>query len=53
MRILIQLLALEHFNWELFDHSPYNPDLTPSDHHQFTYLKNRQCRIKEGRDLLR
>jgi hypothetical protein len=20
---------LEHFNWELFDHSPYSPDLAP------------------------
>jgi histone-lysine N-methyltransferase SETMAR len=29
-----------HFNWELFDHPPYNPDLTPSDYHQFTHLKN-------------
>jgi hypothetical protein len=21
---------LEYFNWELFDHPPYNPDLSPS-----------------------
>jgi hypothetical protein len=40
MRILIQLLALERFNWELFDHPPYNLNPTPSDYHQFTYLKN-------------
>jgi transposase len=31
---------LEHFNWELFDHSPYSPDDVPSDHGLFTYLKN-------------
>jgi histone-lysine N-methyltransferase SETMAR len=33
---------LEHFNWELFDHIPYSPDLAPSDYHLFTrtYLKN-------------
>jgi histone-lysine N-methyltransferase SETMAR len=31
---------LEHFNWELFGHIPYNPDLVPSDYHLFTYLKN-------------
>jgi hypothetical protein len=33
---------LEHFNWELFDHPPYNPDLAPSGYHFFThgYLKN-------------
>jgi histone-lysine N-methyltransferase SETMAR len=24
----------------LFDHPPYSPDLTPSDYHLFTYLKN-------------
>jgi hypothetical protein len=23
---------LEHFNWELFDHPSYSPDLTPSDY---------------------
>jgi hypothetical protein len=32
--------VLEHFNWELFDHPPYGPDLDPSDYHLFTYLKN-------------
>jgi transposase len=32
--------VLEHFNWELFDHPPYSPDLTPGDYHMFTYLKN-------------
>jgi histone-lysine N-methyltransferase SETMAR len=31
---------LEHFNWKLFDHPPYSPDLAPSDYHLFTYLKN-------------
>jgi histone-lysine N-methyltransferase SETMAR len=31
---------LEHFNWELFDHPPYSPDLAQSDYHLFTYLKN-------------
>jgi histone-lysine N-methyltransferase SETMAR len=34
------LALLEHFNWELFDHHPYSPDLTPSDYYLFTYLKN-------------
>jgi hypothetical protein len=32
--------VLEHFNWELFDHSSYSLDLAPSDYHLFTYLKN-------------
>jgi histone-lysine N-methyltransferase SETMAR len=40
MRVCIQLLALEHFNWVLFDHPPYSPDIAPSDYYLFTYLKN-------------
>jgi transposase len=31
---------LELFNWELFDDPPYSPDLSQSDYHLFTYLKN-------------
>jgi hypothetical protein len=31
---------MEHFNRVLFDHPPYSPDLSPSDYHLFTYLKN-------------
>jgi hypothetical protein len=31
---------MEHFNWELFDHPPYSPNLAPSDYHLFTYRKN-------------
>jgi histone-lysine N-methyltransferase SETMAR len=33
---------LEHFNWQVTDHSPYSPDLASSDHHMFTrtYVKN-------------
>jgi histone-lysine N-methyltransferase SETMAR len=31
---------LAHFDWELFDHPPYSPDLAPSDYHLFAYLKN-------------
>jgi hypothetical protein len=33
---------LKRLNWELFDHSPYSPNLAPSDHHLFTrtHLKN-------------
>jgi hypothetical protein len=30
----------EHFNWELFDHNSYSPDLAPSDYNQCTYQKN-------------
>ncbi|GFX51145.1 DUF4817 domain-containing protein [Trichonephila clavipes] len=26
--------------WEVLDHQPYNPDLTPSDFHLFRYLKS-------------
>jgi hypothetical protein len=31
---------LEHFNWELFDHSPYSPDLASNGYHLLMYLKN-------------
>jgi transposase len=31
---------LEHFNWELFDHPPYSPDLALRYYHLLTYLKN-------------
>jgi transposase len=31
---------LELFNWELFDHPPYSPDLAPSNYHLFSYLKD-------------
>jgi hypothetical protein len=31
---------LEHFNWQLFDHTSYSPDLASSNYHLFTYLKN-------------
>jgi hypothetical protein len=31
---------LEHFNWELFDHLPYSPHLSPNTYHLFTYPKN-------------
>jgi transposase len=30
----------EHFNWELFDHPPYSPDLAPSDYHLRLQLFN-------------
>jgi histone-lysine N-methyltransferase SETMAR len=29
---------LKHFNWALFDHPPYSPDLALSDYHLCTYL---------------
>jgi transposase len=27
------------FNWEIFDHPPYSPDLAPSNYHLFTKMK--------------
>ncbi|KAJ4425552.1 hypothetical protein ANN_27747, partial [Periplaneta americana] len=29
---------LDQFGWEIFDHPPYSPDLSPSDFHLFTKL---------------
>jgi hypothetical protein len=37
---LLTQALLEHFNWELSDHPPYSPDLTPNDYHLFTYPNN-------------
>jgi hypothetical protein len=31
---------LEHFNWELSDHPPCNPNLAPSNYHLYNYMKN-------------
>jgi hypothetical protein len=47
---------LEHSNWELFDHPPYNPDVAPSDYRLFTrtYLKNwlRSQRFNDNEELM-
>jgi histone-lysine N-methyltransferase SETMAR len=45
---------LEHFNWELFDHSSYSLDLAPSDHHLFTYQKNwlRSQRVNNNEEMM-
>ena len=31
--------SIKLFNWEIFDHAPYSPDLAPSDYHLFTMMK--------------
>jgi hypothetical protein len=33
-------VLLENFNWELFDHSPCNSYLAPSDYYPFTHRRN-------------
>jgi hypothetical protein len=45
---------LEHFNWELFDHPAYIPDLAPSDYHLITYLKNwlRSQRFNSKKEMM-
>jgi hypothetical protein len=45
---------LEYFNWELFDHPAYSPDLAPRDHRLFTYLKNwlRSQRFSNNEELM-
>jgi hypothetical protein len=46
--------VLEHFNWELFDHSPYSLVLASSDYSLFTYLKNwpRSQRFNNNEELM-
>jgi histone-lysine N-methyltransferase SETMAR len=36
----VLLALLELFDWELFDHPPYSPDIASSDYRLFTDLKN-------------
>jgi hypothetical protein len=45
---------VEHFNWELFDHSYYNLDLAPSNCHLCSYLKNwlRSQRFSNTEELM-
>lgn len=31
---------LQEFDWDVFDHPPYSPDLAPSDFHLFLHLKS-------------
>ncbi|GFV65531.1 histone-lysine N-methyltransferase SETMAR [Trichonephila clavipes] len=31
---------LRGFDWDVFDHPPYSPDLAPSDFHLFLHLKS-------------
>jgi len=38
---LAQMLSnalIRLFNWEIFDHPPYSPDLAPSDYHLFIMM---------------
>ena len=32
-------VLIKLFNWEIFDHPPYSPELAPSDYHLFTKMK--------------
>jgi transposase len=45
---------LDHFNWELFYHPAYSPDLAPSFYHLFTCLKNwfRSQRSNSNEDFM-
>jgi hypothetical protein len=38
---------LEHFNWKLFDHRPYSPDLAPSDYHLKNWLGSQRFNNNE------
>jgi hypothetical protein len=34
-----QFALIKLFNWEIFDHPTYTPDLAPSNYHLFTKMK--------------
>jgi transposase len=38
---------LKRFNWELFDHPPYSPDLAPSDYHLKNWLESQHVNNNE------
>jgi transposase len=38
---------LEHFNWELFDHPPYSPDLVPSYYHLKNWVRSQRFNNNE------
>jgi transposase len=38
---------LKHFNWQLFDHPPYSPDLTLSDYHLKNWLESQHFNNNE------
>jgi len=42
------------FNWEVFDHPPYIPDLAPSDYHLFSKMKVRLAtqRFHTNKDIM-
>ena len=46
----ITTALLEKFKWDILDHPPYNPDLTPSDFHLFLHLKKHLAGQKFGDD---
>jgi hypothetical protein len=35
--------AIQELNWEILPHSPYSPDLAPSDYHLFCSLSPTIC----------
>jgi hypothetical protein len=48
------LALLQHYNWELFDHPAYSPDLAPREYSVFIYLKNLlgSQRFKNNEELM-
>jgi transposase len=44
--------VLEHFNWELFDHPRYSPDIAPSYYRLLIYLKNSLISERFGNSVL-
>ena len=47
---------LQKFRWDLFDHTPYSPDLAPSDFHLFSQMKvwlgTQRLRVKTNQELM-
>jgi hypothetical protein len=40
--------AIQELDWEILPHSPYTPDLAPSDYHLFRSLSNNLWRVSSN-----
>jgi histone-lysine N-methyltransferase SETMAR len=42
--------AIQELDWEIPQHPPYSPDLSPSDNHLFRSLSNNLSRVSFNND---
>ena len=47
-----QALLFKQFHWDIFEHPPYNPDLTPSDFFLFPKMKKHFANDEDQKDAV-